>query len=223
MKIRRLGVLATILLVVAGCTSAGAAGDQTADGDGGELQATRWVLESYSSNGSLTIVPEGLYADADFRSGRVKGFAGCNDYDAVYRNAGRMLLVSVPDHHADGLPGTDLLVRVHLPRTASSRAGSTTSSANTLVIRGPDLAILLVFRAAPAQPAPRVVGRRFVRERAEYAVTPLPDSNMTAVFGLSRVAGFSGCNTYTGPYTTNGVGRGDRSAGDDATRPAQRT
>src|SRR3954465_6833661 len=88
---RRLGVLATLLLVVAGCTSAGP-DDKTADGDGGELGASRWVLQSMTDAGALTIVPDGLYADAEFTSLRVKGFSGCNDYDAVYRNAGPELL-----------------------------------------------------------------------------------------------------------------------------------
>ncbi|MFL5648332.1 MAG: META domain-containing protein, partial [Chloroflexota bacterium] len=92
---RRLAILAALLLVVAGCTSAGA-DDKTADGDGGELGATRWVLQSMSDAGALTILPDGLYADAEFTSLRVKGFSGCNDYDAVYRNAGPMLLVSEP-------------------------------------------------------------------------------------------------------------------------------
>jgi hypothetical protein len=82
---RRLGILATLLLVVAGCTSGST--DKTADGEGGELGATRWVLHSMvSSGGALAIVPDGMYADAEFQSLRVKGFSGCNTYDAVYRS-----------------------------------------------------------------------------------------------------------------------------------------
>jgi heat shock protein HslJ len=96
MTMRRLAILATALLLVAGCTTAGGPADKTADGDGGELGAARWVLQSMTSDGALTIVPEGIYADADFTAQRVKGFAGCNDYDAVYRTGGRMLLISVP-------------------------------------------------------------------------------------------------------------------------------
>ena len=43
-----------------------------------------------------TIVPDDQYADADFRAQRVKGFGGCNNYDAVYRNGGRLLLIGMP-------------------------------------------------------------------------------------------------------------------------------
>src|SRR4051794_14116862 len=199
---RRLGVLATLLLVVAGCTSAGA-DDKTADGDGGELGASRWVLQSMTDAGALTIVPDGLYADAEFTSLRVKGFSGCNDYDAVYRNAGPMLLVSEP-----------VTTRMACPEPASTFESSYLAllrqsrfynvRTDTLTVRGPDRAVLLVFAAAPANP---LLGSWIVDsfESAPNTLSaPIPDSHMTAIFGLHSVAGFSGCNSYTGPYTTNG-------------------
>jgi len=91
---RRLAALGGITLLVAACSTAGTVSD-TADGSGGEIQATNWVLRSYDVAGSLTIVPDDLYADADFRAQRVKGFAGCNTYDALYWANGRQLLVSM--------------------------------------------------------------------------------------------------------------------------------
>lgn len=202
MTVRRLGALATILFVLAGCSAAGA--DPTADGDGGELGATRWVLQSMSESGVLTIVPDGLYADADFRSNRVTGFGGCNDYDAVYRAAGRTLFIAVPVVTRMACPeptGTfesTFLSLLHASRFYNVRE-------DTLVIRGPDAAILLVFLAAPANP---LLGTWVVDSYASAPNTltaPLPDSHMTATFGLSKVVGFAGCNSYTGPYTTNGV------------------
>ena len=83
------------MLLVAGCSTASGAASDTADGSGGEIQANNWVLRSYDVGGSLTIVPDDLYADADFRAQRVNGFAGCNTYDAVYWASGRQLLVSM--------------------------------------------------------------------------------------------------------------------------------
>ena len=102
--------------------------------------------------GALTVVPDGQYADAQFTAARVKGFAGCNDYDAVYRTGGRMLLVSMPvltlafcSEDANGFEA-DLHVACSRPvaSTASGRARST--------IRGPDREILLMFDAAPRNP-----------------------------------------------------------------------
>src|SRR5437899_11030859 len=95
MMIRRFVALAAVAVALAACGSGNAA-DATADGVGGELQATTWVLESYAVNGALTIVPPDQYADADFRANRVRGFAGCNDYDAVYVNNGRSLRIGMP-------------------------------------------------------------------------------------------------------------------------------
>ena len=95
MMIRRFLALAAVAVALAACSSGNAA-DATADGAGGELQATDWVLDSYAVNGALTVVPPDQYADADFRANRVTGFGGCNDYDAVYVSNGRSLFVGMP-------------------------------------------------------------------------------------------------------------------------------
>src|SRR5215831_9200536 len=89
---RRFLALIAVALLAAGCSSANA-GDDTADGSGGELGATQWVLRSYDINGTLTVVPDGQFVDANFLSSRVSGTAGCNQYDALYRAGGRTLLI----------------------------------------------------------------------------------------------------------------------------------
>ena len=212
MNIRRALALLAIVVSVAAC-SASASADETADGSGGELQATTWVLRSYNSAGVLTIVPDDQFADADFMSQRVRGFAGCNDFDAVYRTGGRMLLVgpSAGTLMSCG-EATDAFESSYLtllgqsrfynvnPETTRSRSAARTSS------------ILLVFDAAPANP---LLGSWIVESYAptpNSQTVPLPGTELTAVFRLNKVAGSSGCNTYQGPYTTNGTARGDRSA-----------
>ena len=95
MILLRFLALAAAALVFSACSS-GPVADATADGIGGELQATTWILQSYDVDGTLTLVPDDQYADADFRAGRVRGFAGCSDYDAVYRTGGRTLLIGMP-------------------------------------------------------------------------------------------------------------------------------
>ena len=47
---RRLAALGGITLLVAACSTAGTVSD-TADGSGGEIQATNWVLRSYDVAG----------------------------------------------------------------------------------------------------------------------------------------------------------------------------
>ena len=213
MIIRRLAALVALTLLVGACSTGGAA-DQSTDGSGGELQATRWVLTSYASAGALVIVPDDQFADAEFTSQRVTGFAGCNTYDAVYRTGGRMLLVGMAattfvacGETTDAFESSylDLL---HQSRFFNVRSPSTlarvSGAAETLTIRGGDGAVLLVFDAAPANP---LLGSWLVDsyQTAPGAVAaPLPDTGLTAVFRFAKVAGSAGCNTFEGPYTTNG-------------------
>ena len=69
-----------------------------------------------------------------------------------------------------------------------------------------------MFDAAPANP---LLGSWIVESYAptpNSQTVPLPGTELTAVFRLNKVAGSSGCNTYQGPYTTNGSARRDRPA-----------
>ena len=202
MIIRRIAVLAVVTLLVGACSSGGAA-DQTGGGPGGELQATRWVLSSYAFAGALAIVPDDQYADAEFTSQRVKGFAGCNTYDAVYRTGGRMLLVSmaattrVACGETAGAFESAYLDLVQRSRFYNVRA-------DTLTIRGGDGAVLLVFDAAPAN---LLLGSWLVDSylaNPGAGTVPLAGTELTAVFHLAKVSGAAGCNTFDGPYTTNG-------------------
>ena len=200
---RRLAALAAVVLLVAACSSVQGSIDDTADGSGGELQGTRWVLRSYASAGALVIVPTDQYADADFTAGRVKGFGGCGAYDAVYRNGGRLLLVSMPlttlascGEAADAFQSSYVDLLLH-SRFYNVRR-------DTLTIRGGDGTILLVFDAAPRNP---LLGSWVVDSYAtapNALIAPLEDTELTAVFRLANVGGSSGCNTYDGPYTING-------------------
>ena len=201
---RRLAALGGVMLLVAACSTASAAAPETLDGPGGELQATTWVLRSYAVDGTLTIVPDTLYADADFRAQRVTGFGGCSDYDALYRTGGRMLLVSmmVTLRMACGEAET-AFQGSYLDLLDQSRFYNV--RADTLTIRGGNGAILLLFDAAPNNP---LLGSWIVDsyQSAPGTVTvPLEGTELTAIFRLAKVGGSSGCNTYDGPYTTNGT------------------
>jgi len=77
--------------------------------------------------------------------------------------------------------------------------------ANTLTIRAAGGAIVLLFDAAPNNPllGPWVVDSYASAPGALTA--PIEGTDLTAVFRLAKVGGSSGCNTYDGPYTTNGT------------------
>src|SRR5436190_11272213 len=203
MMIRRYLALAAVAIALAACSSGNAA-DATADGVGGELQATDWVLDSYAANGALAVVPPDQYADADFRANRVKGFAGCNDYDAVYVSNGRGINIGFPLTTLMSCGETaDAFQSSFITLLLQGRYYNVRN--DTLTIRAADLSILLVFDAAPKNP---LLGSWVV---ASLATTPnsqsipLPGTELTAVFRIKTVSGSSGCNSYQGPYTTNGT------------------
>jgi len=198
---RRLLAFIAVALLAAGCSSAAGA-DETADGSGGELGATQWVLRSYSAAGTLTLVPDGLFADANFTSGRVSGTAGCNHYDALYRAGGRMLLIGQPavtfrlcDDAANALE------QAYIPLLQQSRFYNV--NGRTLTIRSADLAVILIYDAAPNNP---LLGDWFIQaynNGAGAVTTPVPGSQPTATFGLRRMSGNTGCNSFNGDYTLN--------------------
>ena len=171
MRTRRLGAIcAVLLLAIAGCSSPESSTDSTIEGSVGELQGTQWVLASYAIDGALTTVPDDQYADAEFTAGRVKGFSGCNQYDAIYRTGGRLLLVGVPAVTLMACPdATAAFETAYLTALQASRWYDIRN--NKLTIRGADRNVLLLFDAPPHQPAARVMGGRLVRDARR---TPCP-------------------------------------------------
>jgi heat shock protein HslJ len=196
MRARGIAVLISLAAVVAAC-SAG-------PGTGGELEGTDWVLRSYDQAGTLTLVTETLYADADFFSNRMRGFSGCNQYDARYRAGGRTLLIS--PRAATTLMAcaeeTMTFEQTYLGLLGQSRFYS--ARRDTLTVYDGSLTTILVFDAAPRNPL------RGNWRVDSFAPTPnsvtavLEGTQIDAVFGIASVGGFAGCNSFNGTYGTNG-------------------
>ena len=171
-------------------------------GSGGVIEGTEWILRSYADGDTLAIVPETQYADAEFDRSRVVGLSGCNNYNAVYRQGGRTLLISQP---ALTLMACDeesmAFERTFITNLQASRFYSV--KRETLTIFGAKGTTLLVFDAAPRNP---LLGTWNVDSYADgSSVVAAPkDPALEVVFGLASVGGFSGCNSFSGTYGTNG-------------------
>ena len=192
---RALAALFAVAVVLTACSSG--------EGSGGQLEGSRWVLQSYDVDGTLTIVPETLYADAKFGTNRVSGFAGCNSFDAVYRSGGRTLFITqaTTTFMACG-EEQNAFEASYLALLDQSRFY--TARRATLEIYGAGGKVLLVFDSAPRNP---MLGNWEVQsfETAPGSqVAPLEGTTLTAVFGIASVGGEAGCNSYTGTYGTNG-------------------
>ena len=193
---RRLGALAALVLVVVAACSPG-------PGSGGILEGTKWVLNAVAVGGVLTVVPETEYADAEFTSRQVSGFAGCNTFDASYRAGGRTLFVTRPRTTLMACPEPALgLEQAYLNALENSRFY--TARADNLTIYDGDRNTILTFDAAPRNP---LLGKWLV---AGYGTPPstvngiLPGTELDVAFGIVAIGGSAGCNTFSGTYGTNG-------------------
>ncbi len=192
---KRIAALAALGLLFSAC----AAGP----GTGGQLEGTRWVLESYRLDGELTLVDDGQFVDARFDASQVSGFGGCNDYRALYRAGGRTLLVSQVSSTLMACGEASMTMeQTYLGLLQGSRFYS--SRGNQLTVYGAGREVNLVFDAATRNP---LLGKWTV-ESFESApgtqVSVLPGSALDVTFLISKVSGFAGCNTFSGHYGTNG-------------------
>ncbi len=195
MTLGRLVALIAIVLVAAACSSV--------EASGGQLGGSDWVLRAYEQDGDLTIMPETLYADAEVGSQRVRGFSGCNTYDALYRSGGRMLLVSQVAVTRMACPEEAMVFEsTYLSLLEESRFY--TVRRGVLTVLGADGRTLLEFDAAPRNP---LRGSWRVESFAvddSTVAAPLAGTRLDVVFGIASVGGSSGCNSFSGAYGTNG-------------------
>ena len=161
MSIRRIGaLLALLVLVVAACSPG--------PGTGGQLEGTKWVLNSFDVDGILTIVPETVYADASFDARRVSGFSGCNQYDALYR-AGRPDAARLPAGvDAHGLRRGDHGLRGPVPHAAAGEPVLHRASRHADRLRRRRRRRAPGLRRRAAEPAAGQVDGRLLRRAAEH-------------------------------------------------------
>ena len=197
MRMRPIAAVIALVAVVAACSPA------APQANGGQLEGTDWVLRSYDLGGTLTIVPDSQYVDAEFFSNRISGFSGCNDYHARYRAGGRTLFISKASVTLMACPDESMtLEQTYLKLLDSSRFFGIRR--NTLTIYSSLGSPVLVFDAAPRNP---LRGEWTVDSFATNANTVsavLPETDIDVVFGIANVGGFAGCNSFSGTYGTNG-------------------
>jgi heat shock protein HslJ len=194
-RLRRAVLALSVVLLVAACSPG--------PGSGGQLEATRWVLDSYAQAGTLTIVDQALYADAEFASHRVAGFAGCNEFNALYRAGGRSLFVSNPSKTLAACDEATMdFEQAYVTLLGESRFY--TVFRDTLTVYDGDRNTILRFDAAPRNP---LLGVWQVDsfETAPSTVSAVAGGTaLDVVFRLGTLGGSAGCNSFTGVYGTNG-------------------
>ena len=192
---RFLAALAVSVLAVAACSPG--------PGAGGTLEGTKWVLDSLGDDGALTIAPDNVYADAEFTAHRISGFAGCNQFNGLYRSGGRTLFIS---DLATTLMACDeeamAFEQQYLALLDQSRFY--TSRRDTLTVYDGDFNAILRFDAAPRNPLLGTWVVDSIGDGAGTVTAPIEGSDLEVVFRIGTVGGFAGCNAFSGVYGTNG-------------------
>jgi heat shock protein HslJ len=166
------------------------------------LVGTNWVLTGIEApRVRVGDVPVSAIFGAD---NQVSGVNACNSYGAPYTATGTRIRIDT-DAMSSTLvacpPAQNRVARAYAARLTSVRRFAIKGTVLTLT--DGDRRTLLTYRAAGAE---ALVGSWTVT--GYYTGTaiqsPVTGSTLTADFTAKQVSGNSGCNTYSGGYTTSG-------------------
>jgi heat shock protein HslJ len=194
--------IATVGVTIAACSSGGSG---SSGGTGGTLDGTGWTLKTYDVSGTATDVPEGIVVDAKFAAGKVAGFAGCNTYTGPATVDGAKLTVGAL---ATTMKACDAAVSaVETAYLANlGKSATFTATADSLTIFDADGKQMLTYVPAAANPLLGEWNVTSYNNGKEATVGPIAGTELTATFTPDgKVAGSSGCNTYTGSYELEGT------------------
>lgn len=167
------------------------------------LEGAAWRLEELSGVQSAALAQLKRPVTARFESGRLTGFAGCNNFNGSYTLDGDQLKFGpvASTQMACPEPGSSVETAFHAALTGTWRHAI-------------DGAVLTATTAAGAtlrfrrEPPPQLAGvtwkvTSFNNDR-HAVVGVLGTSNITMSFKDGTVAGSAGCNSFHGTYSTDG-------------------
>lgn len=195
MRIRALATtLAALALVAAGCSASG--------GSGGTLEGTVWQMKSYDNGSSMVDVPQGVYPDAVFASGKVSGVLVCNSYTGGFTQSGSSLTISTLAMTQMACANTSPDVESQMA-AAMQKAATYTASKESLKIYDSGGKNVVVYQAAPADP---LSGTSWVatgiNNGNQAVVSPASGTTITAQFSADgQMSGNGGCNDYSASFT----------------------
>jgi heat shock protein HslJ len=199
--VKYMPVLAVVIIAVllVGCGG-------TDGGSGGELEGITWVLESYTSQGTVRVIPPEVRIDALFEGGRVSGSSGINTYTASYELSGADLTIGPAA--TTMMAGPEALMELEQAYLAAlQEAASFIASAGRLAIYDKNGGEILSYME---EEAPSLTGTDWsvtgYNNGKQAVVTPIAGSELTALFSEDgTVSGSSGVNTFSGEYTLDGL------------------
>jgi heat shock protein HslJ len=168
-----------------------------------------WIVSSYRTSGRDLVAPSGgsLLTAVLGPDGAIEGSSGCNHFTGSYTVDRDRIAIGPLNSTRMACASPELLTQEteYLAALAASNEWSQNGIDMELVDSsgaGKDTTVQLT-----AEIEPSYIGSWHVTgydNGTGSVVPPVADSALTAVFSLDgAIAGDSGCNTYSGPYTVN--------------------
>ena len=202
MSTRTLGAFVALAAIAFSACSVG--GDGASGGTGGTITGD-WQLSSYAASGSLADVPTGVTVTAAFAAGRINGTSGCNQYFGSYTTDGAKITISETGGTMMACPGPSMAVeQAYLANLG--KAATYTATSTDLTMYASDGTTILKYASTPVVPITTGTFHVTALNNGSGGVVSVAQGvDLTATFGTDgTVSGFSGCNTFNGPYTLSG-------------------
>lgn len=169
------------------------------------LEGTFWRLVAYTDANGATVpaVPD-AEATLEFSAGKAHAKSGCNDAGGDYQQNGAQLVFGALAQTAMLCKNKELMDQEKGYFVALRRVAQFSRTGDDLRLLGADGATLILLRHFP--PAP-LIGTPWevLGFRDRDALVMYGDVRLTVQFSAEgRLAGFAGCNQFTGPYQLQG-------------------
>ena len=167
-----------------------------------DLEAGNWVLTDASK---LATGASDVVVTARFDAGSMSGNSGCNSYNTSYKVSGSSLTIgpNIAGTRMACPPAPTAVERAYL--AALPRVAEYAIRGSTLTLSNSSGKILLTYTESSGASA--LAGSWEVT--GYYTGTaiqgPEAGTKLTAVFADPQVSGDAGCNTFTGPFTVDGL------------------
>jgi heat shock protein HslJ len=199
---RSLGVM-----MVCAALGLGACGGGSSGSGGGQLEGVSWDLLSYrSESGSTEQLPAGADVTARFDAGTTAGNGGCNAYSASYMTSGGDLTVTdIASTRMACMPPLDGVEQAYLTNLEAAKTYA--ADQGTLTIRNDAGDDVLTYRERQNLPLTGTTWTMSSFNNGQQAVvSAVSATDVTLILADDGTAsGSSGCNQYSGGYTTDGA------------------
>jgi len=201
MSSARLAIASLILAVVSSACAAVPPAAESPAVDPPRLDGTAWVLAELPGH---ALVP-GSSITLSFEDGRASGTDGCNRYSFAYTGTGSSLEFTPSGISTQMACAPELMQQAEAFKTGLTRTRAFGMDSGQLQLLGADGAVLARFAAQPEA----LVGTAWLvtgyNNGRQAVVSVLNGSKLTMEFSADgRVAGYAGCNRYTGSFKQDG-------------------